>query len=67
MDQLRAIMPNPGAYVRESNYFERDGSKRTGGATTLASLKSKENTIRNWLFVVHQWSWLGAVERKRLH
>ena len=46
MNELRAIAPNGGGYVSESNFFEKASSNRIGGATTRGSRRSRRNTIR---------------------
>ena len=46
MSQLVHFVPVPGSYVSESNYFENEWQHSYWGATTLGSLKSKENTTR---------------------
>ena len=62
MDQLRAIVPNPGAYVSESNYFEKGFQQAYWGSNypRLAEIKKKYDP--DGLFFVHngvgseQWS-----------
>jgi FAD/FMN-containing dehydrogenase len=62
MDQLRAIVPNPGAYVSESNYFEKGWQQAYWGSNypRLAEIKRKYDP--DGLFFVHngvgseQWS-----------
>ena len=62
MDQLRAIVPNPGAYVSESNYFEKGWQQAYWGSNypRLAEIKKKYDP--DGLFFVHngvgseQWS-----------
>jgi FAD/FMN-containing dehydrogenase len=62
MDQLRAIVPNGGAYVSESNYFEQGWQQAYWGSNypRLAEIKKKYDP--DGLFVVHngvgseQWS-----------
>ena len=53
------------AFSWSSSALASYGSTRTGGAATLASLKSKENTIRTGCSS-SEWSWLGTV-RSPLH
>ncbi|MFZ0676931.1 FAD-binding protein [Candidatus Binatus sp.] len=62
VDQLRAIVPNPGAYVSESNYFENGFQQAYWGGNhaRLADIKKKYDP--DGLFFVHngvgseQWS-----------
>lgn len=62
MDQLRALVPNPGAYVSESNYFESGWQQAYWGSNyqRLADIKKKYDP--DGLFFVHngvgseQWS-----------
>ena len=62
MNQLRALVPDAGAYVSESNYFERGWQQAYWGSNhpRLAEIKSKYDP--DGLFVVHngvgseQWS-----------
>jgi hypothetical protein len=62
MEQLRAIVPNPGAYVSESNYFEKGFQQAYWGSNypRLAEIKKKYDP--DGLFFVHngvgseQWS-----------
>jgi FAD/FMN-containing dehydrogenase len=62
MDQLRAIVPNGGAYVSESNYFEKGWQQAYWGSNhpRLAEIKRKYDP--DGLFFVHngvgseQWS-----------
>jgi hypothetical protein len=53
MRQLRALVPNPGAYVSESNYFERGWQHSYWGSnyTRLACIKRKYDP--DGLFFVH--------------
>ena len=53
MDQLRAIVPNPGAYVSESNYFEKGWQQAYWGSKypRLAEIKKKYDP--DGLFFVH--------------
>jgi FAD/FMN-containing dehydrogenase len=53
MGQLRALVPNPGAYVSESNYFERGWQQSYWGSnyTRLAGIKRKYDP--DGLFFVH--------------
>jgi FAD/FMN-containing dehydrogenase len=62
MDQLRAVVPNGGAYVSESNYFEKGWQQAYWGSNhpRLAEIKRKYDP--DGLFFVHngvgseQWS-----------
>jgi FAD/FMN-containing dehydrogenase len=62
MSQLRALVPDPGAYVSESNYFEKGWQQAYWGSNypRLAEIKRKYD--RDGLFFVHngvgseQWS-----------
>ena len=57
-------MPNAGAYVSESNYFEKEWQQSYWGSNypRLAEIKKK---IRSGRAVLRpQWSWVGAVERR---
>ena len=53
MDQLRAIVPNPGAYVSESNYFEKGWQQSYWGTNypRLSEIKTKYDP--EGLFQVH--------------
>jgi FAD/FMN-containing dehydrogenase len=69
MDQLRAIVPNPGAYVSESNYFESGWQQAYWGSNhpRLAEIKKKYDP--DGLFIVHNgvgsedWSADGFTKR----
>jgi FAD/FMN-containing dehydrogenase len=69
MDHLRALVPNPGAYVSESNYFEKDWQQSYWGTNyqRLADIKKKYDP--DGLFFVHngvgseQWSTDGFTKR----
>jgi berberine-like enzyme len=62
MSQLRALVPEPGSYVSESNYFEKAWQQSYWGSNypRLAEIKNKYD--RDGLFFVHngvgseQWS-----------
>ncbi|MGH7925515.1 MAG: BBE domain-containing protein, partial [Candidatus Binatus sp.] len=62
LNQLRALVPNPGAYVSESNYFEKGWQQAYWGSnySRLAEIKTKYDP--DGLFFVHngvgseQWS-----------
>ena len=53
MSQLRAVVPNPGAYVSESNYFEKGWQQAYWGSNhdRLAEIKKKYDP--EGLFIVH--------------
>ncbi|HXW83605.1 MAG TPA: FAD-dependent oxidoreductase [Candidatus Binataceae bacterium] len=53
MSELRALVPNPGAYVSESNYFEKDFQHSYWGENypRLADIKRKYDP--EGLFIVH--------------
>jgi FAD/FMN-containing dehydrogenase len=53
MEQLRAVIPKPGSYVAESNYFERDWRESYWGASYPALLAVKEKYDPTGLFFVH--------------
>ena len=69
MDQLRAIVPNAGSYVSESDYFEKEWQKSYWGSnySRLAEIKGKYDP--DGLFVVHngvgseEWSADGFARR----
>ena len=62
MSQLRALVPDPGSYVSESNYFEKGWQRSYWGSnySRLAEIKNKYDP--DGLFFVHngvgseQWS-----------
>jgi hypothetical protein len=62
MEQLRAIVPNPGAYVSESNYFEKGWQQAYWGSNYLRLAEIKKKYDPDGLFFVHngvgseQWS-----------
>jgi FAD/FMN-containing dehydrogenase len=62
MDQLRAIVPNPGAYVSESNYFEHGWQQAYWGNNYSRLVEIKKKYDPDGLFFVHngvgseQWS-----------
>jgi FAD/FMN-containing dehydrogenase len=62
MDQLRAIVPNSGAYVSESNYFEKGWQQAYWGSNYLRLAEIKRKYDPDGLFIVHngvgseQWS-----------
>jgi FAD/FMN-containing dehydrogenase len=53
MDRLRALAPEPGAYVSESNYFQKDWQRAYWGGNyeRLAAIKQKYDP--DGLFIVH--------------
>ena len=53
MSHLRALVPNPGSYLNESNYFEKDWQRSYWGDNypRLAAIKQKYDP--DGLFVVH--------------
>jgi len=53
MAQLRAIVPKPGAYVSESNYFERDWQDAYWGSNYPRLSEIKRKYDPTGLFVVH--------------
>jgi FAD/FMN-containing dehydrogenase len=69
MNHLRALVPNPGSYVSESNYFEKDWQRSYWGTNhqRLADIKRKYDP--DGLFFVHngigseQWSTDGFTRR----
>jgi FAD/FMN-containing dehydrogenase len=62
MNQLRALVPNPGAYVSESNYFEKGWQEAYWGSNYPRLAKIKRKYDPDGLFFVHngvgseQWS-----------
>ena len=68
MNQLRALVPNPGCYVSESNYFEKNWQQSYWGSNypRLAEIKKKYDP--DGLFFVHngvgsdQWSTDGFLK-----
>jgi FAD/FMN-containing dehydrogenase len=53
MDQLRAIVPNPGAYVSESNYFEHGWQRAYWGSNYARLVEVKKKYDPDGLFFVH--------------
>jgi FAD/FMN-containing dehydrogenase len=53
MAQLRVIVPKPGSYVAESNYFEPDWRESYWGASYKALLAVKQKYDPTGLFFVH--------------
>jgi hypothetical protein len=62
MSQLRALVPEPGAYVSESNYFEKGWQQAYWGSNHARLAEIKKKYDPNGLFFVHngvgseQWS-----------
>jgi FAD/FMN-containing dehydrogenase len=62
MNELRAMVPNPGAYVSESNYFEKDWRQAYWGSNYARLAEIKKKYDPDGLFIVHngvgseQWS-----------
>jgi hypothetical protein len=62
MSQLRALVPDPGAYVSESNYFEKGWQQAYWGSNHPRLAKIKRKYDPDGLFFVHngvgseQWS-----------
>ncbi|HKW84306.1 MAG TPA: FAD-binding oxidoreductase, partial [Burkholderiaceae bacterium] len=53
MDALRALVPNPGSYVSESNYFEPDWQRSFWGSNYARLLAAKQRFDPDGLFFVH--------------
>ncbi len=53
VDQLRAIVPNPGAYVSESNYFEHGWQNAYWGSNHARLAEIKRKYDPDGLFIVH--------------
>lgn len=53
MDELRKLVPNPGSYVSESNYFEPDWQRSFWGANYPRLLAAKQQFDPDGLFFVH--------------
>jgi len=53
MDELRAVAPNPGSYVSESNYFEPDWQRSFWGSNYPRLLAVKQQVDPDGLFFVH--------------
>jgi hypothetical protein len=62
MSTLRALVPDPGAYVSESNYFEKGWQRAYWGANYSRLVEVKRKYDPGGLFFVHngvgseQWS-----------
>ena len=69
MDELRKLVPNPGSYVSESNYFERDWQRSFWGTNYPRLLAVKQQFDPDGLFFVHhgvgseRWSDDGFSQR----
>jgi hypothetical protein len=44
--ELRKLVPNPGSYVSESDFFEKDWQHASWARTIRACERSRRNTIR---------------------
>ena len=53
MDRLRALVPNPGAYVSESNFFQKDWREAYWGPNYPRLLEIKQKYDPDGLFIVH--------------
>lgn len=53
MEQLRAVVPNGGSYVRESNYFEKNWQQGYWGSNYPRLLEIKKKYDSDGLFIVH--------------
>lgn len=53
MDELRKLVPNPGSYVSESNYFEPDWQRSFWGSNYPRLLAVKQQVDPDGLFFVH--------------
>jgi FAD/FMN-containing dehydrogenase len=62
MSQLRAVVPSPGSYVSESNYFEKEWQRSYWGDNYARLVQIKKKYDPDGLFFVHngvgseQWS-----------
>jgi hypothetical protein len=69
MDELRKVVPRPGSYVSESNYFEPDWQRSFWGANYARLLAVKTKYDPEGLFFVHhgvgseRWSADGFTRR----
>lgn len=52
-DELRRVVPHPGSYVSESNYFERDWQHAFWGSNYSRLLAIKKKYDPAGLFFVH--------------
>ena len=53
MSELRAVAPNGGAYVSESNYFEKNFQQAYWGSNYPRLLEIKKKYDPSGLFTVH--------------
>jgi hypothetical protein len=53
MRELRALVPNAGSYVSESNFFEPDWARAYWGANYPRLLRVKARYDPDGLFIVH--------------
>ena len=53
MDRLRALVPDPGAYVSESNYFQKDWQRAYWGSNYPRLVQIKQKYDPDGLFIVH--------------
>jgi FAD/FMN-containing dehydrogenase len=53
VNELRAVAPNGGAYVSESNYFQRDWQQAYWGSDYARLAQIKQKYDPNGLFFVH--------------
>jgi FAD/FMN-containing dehydrogenase len=53
MSELRAVAPNGGAYVSESNYFEKNFQQAYWGSNYPRLLEIKKKYDPSGLFIVH--------------
>ena len=53
MSELRALVPDPGAYVSESNYFENQWQRAYWGEQLSASRRNQRKYDPDGLFFVH--------------
>ncbi len=71
VSELRAIVPNPGAYVSESNYFEKGWQQAYWGSNHARLVEIKKKYDPDGLFVVHngvgseEWSADGFTKLTR--
>ena len=66
MNELRAVAPNGGAYVSESNFFEKGFQQSYWGSNYRAARGDQEEIRSRRTVRRPQRSRLGAVERRRL-
>jgi hypothetical protein len=53
MAELRKLVPDPGSYVSESNYFEKDWQRAFWGNNYARLRRIKKQYDRDGLFFVH--------------